>query len=59
MVAVPDSFVARAVEAGANGSIDPVRDHRAPWGTHRQDGFIDPFGHKWLVGDTSPLRPFP
>ena len=55
----PDSFVARAVEAGADGRPDPVRDHQAPWGTHRQGGFIDPFGHKWLVGDTSPLRPFP
>jgi PhnB protein len=26
-----------------------------PWGTHRQGGFLDPFGHKWLVGDRSPL----
>jgi hypothetical protein len=31
----------------------------APWGTHRQGGFIDPFGHNWLVGDKSPLDPFP
>lgn len=52
----PDSFVRRAVEAGANGSSDPVRDHEAPWGVHRQGGFIDPFGHIWLVGDRSPLR---
>ena len=50
----PDAFVARAVAAGADG-IDEVRDHRMPWGTHRQGGFIDPFGHKWLVGDRSPL----
>jgi PhnB protein len=55
----PDSFVARAVEAGADGSSDPVRDHDAPWGTHRQGGFYDPFGHVWLVGDKSPLRRFP
>jgi len=55
----PDSFVAGAVEAGAKGSHDPVRDHQAPWGTHRQGGFIDPFGHIWLVGDRSPLTPFP
>jgi uncharacterized glyoxalase superfamily protein PhnB len=55
----PDAFVARAVEAGADGSIDPVRDHEAPWGTHRQGGFFDPFGHLWLVGDMSPLTQFP
>ena len=55
----PDAFVARAIEAGADGGRDPVRDHQAPWGTHRQGGFVDPFGHLWLVGDRSPLRPFP
>jgi PhnB protein len=55
----PDTFVARAVEAGADGSRDPVRDHDAPWGTHRQGAFFDPFGHLWLVGDTSPLQRFP
>ena len=53
----PDAFVGRAVEAGADGSIDPVRDHEVPWGIHRQGGFRDPFGHVWLVGDTSPLAP--
>ena len=52
----PDAFVARAVAAGADGRLDPVRDHPAPWGTHRQGGFFDPFGHLWLVGDRSPLR---
>ena len=51
----PDAFIARAIEAGAKGSLDRIRDHRMPWGTHRQGGFIDPFGHKWLVGDRSPL----
>jgi PhnB protein len=54
----PDAFVARAVEAGAEHR-DPVRDHRMPWGTHRQGGFTDPFGHVWLVGDRSPLRGLP
>jgi len=54
----PDAFVQRAVAAGADGSRDAVRDHEAPWGTHRQGGFYDPFGHLWLVGDESPLRPF-
>lgn len=51
----PDGFVARAVAAGATqGSA--VVDHQVPWGTHRQGGFTDPFGHKWSVGDKSPLR---
>lgn len=52
----PDLIVARAVQAGAAGS--DIRDHAAPWGTHRQGGFTDPFGHIWLVGDKSPLQPF-
>jgi len=52
----PDVFIARAVHAGANGSGDKIRNHEAPWGTHRQGGFIDPFGHIWLVGDKSPLN---
>jgi uncharacterized glyoxalase superfamily protein PhnB len=54
----PDAFIQRAVDAGANYH-DPVRDHQTPWGTHRQGGFIDPFGHIWLVGDSSPLRAHP
>jgi PhnB protein len=55
----PDAFIARAVAAGADGSHDEITDHRAPWGVHRQGGFTDPFGHVWLVGDKSPLTPFP
>jgi uncharacterized glyoxalase superfamily protein PhnB len=55
----PDAFIARALEAGAKGSLDRVRNHQMPWGSHRQGGFIDPFGHKWLVGDRSPLSPHP
>lgn|SRR5690606_2165700 len=54
----PDAFIRRAVEAGANGDFDPIRDHLAPWGTHRQGGFLDPFGHIWFVGDRSPLQRF-
>jgi uncharacterized glyoxalase superfamily protein PhnB len=54
----PDAFIARAVAAGADGSLDAIRDHQAPWGVHRQGGFTDPFGHVWLVGDKSPLTPF-
>jgi uncharacterized glyoxalase superfamily protein PhnB len=55
----PDSVIKRALEAGAKGSLDDIRDHEAPWGIHRQGGFVDPFGHIWLVGDSSPLRSFP
>src|SRR4051794_33318192 len=51
----PDAFLARAVQAGADGTVDPIRYHQTPWGTHRQGAFIDPFGHRWLVGDRSPL----
>jgi PhnB protein len=53
----PDAFIARAIAAGADGSADEIRDHRVPWGVHRQGGFTDPFGHVWLVGDKSPLTP--
>jgi PhnB protein len=53
----PDAFIERAVAAGADGSGDLIRDHEPPWGTHRQGGFFDPFGHLWLVGDRSPLSP--
>ena len=55
----PDRFITRALEAGAKGSRDDIKDHEMPWGTHRQGGFIDPFGHIWLVGDRSPLSLFP
>ena len=51
----PGGFIDRAVAAGADGSVDKIRDHQAPWGIHRQGGFTDPFGHLWLVGDRSPL----
>ncbi len=55
----PDAFIARAVAAGADGTVDTIRNHEMPWGRHRQGGFLDPFGHMWLVGDRSPLRPHP
>jgi PhnB protein len=55
----PDSFVARALEAGATGELDDIQDHRAPWGIHRQGHFTDPFGHLWLVGDKSPRSRYP
>jgi uncharacterized glyoxalase superfamily protein PhnB len=55
----PDAMIARALEAGATGSLDDIRDHRMPWGIHRQGGFTDPFGHIWFVGDRSPLKQHP
>jgi uncharacterized glyoxalase superfamily protein PhnB len=55
----PDGLIERALKAGATGSLDHIRNHKMPWGTHRQGGFVDPFGHIWFVGDRSPLSPFP
>ena len=55
----PDALIGRAIEGGATGSVDRTRNHQMPWGVHRQGGFVDPFGHRWLVGDRSPLAPFP
>ena len=51
----PDAFIARALAAGATGGRSGIRDHQMPWGSHRQGSLVDPFGHKWLVGDRSPL----
>jgi PhnB protein len=51
----PDALIARAVAAGAREG-SPVSARELPWGTHRQGGFQDPFGHRWSVGDASPLR---
>jgi uncharacterized glyoxalase superfamily protein PhnB len=50
----PDEVIARAIKSGATGGA--IKNYIAPWGTHRQGGFTDPFGHVWLVGDKSPLR---
>jgi len=60
----PDGLVARALKEDAllrhgRKVQDPMRVHRMPWGPHRQGGFVDPFGHIWLVGDRSPLKPYP
>lgn len=55
----PDSLMARALEAGGLGRVEEIRDHKTLWGTHRQGGFTDPFGHIWLVGDKSPLLRYP
>lgn len=50
----PDRFIERAVAAGATPGA-PMTAREMPWGTHRQGGFHDPFGHNWSVGDKSPL----
>jgi uncharacterized glyoxalase superfamily protein PhnB len=50
----PGRFIDRAAESGAT-DVDRPTDHEAPWGTHRQGGFTDPFGHRWSVGDRTPL----
>lgn len=55
----PDTMIARALEAGAKGNLADIKDHQMPWGTHRQGGFTDPFGHIWFVGDRSPLQRHP
>jgi uncharacterized glyoxalase superfamily protein PhnB len=54
-VDAPDDLVTRATGSGAS-DVEPVTDHDAPWGAHRQGGFTDPFGHRWSVGDRSPLQ---
>jgi uncharacterized glyoxalase superfamily protein PhnB len=54
----PASFIDRAARAGAT-AVEPPTDHEVPWGTHRQGGFTDPFGHRWSVGDRTPLEAYP
>lgn len=54
----PEAIIRRAAAAGAT-DVQPLTDHDAPWGVHRQGGFTDPFGHRWSVGDRTPLDPFP
>lgn len=55
----PDAVIDQALREGARQERHIVRDHQMPWGTHRQGGFTDPFGHLWFVGDRSPLRAHP
>lgn len=51
----PGRFIDKAAEAGAS-AVDPPTDHKTPWGIHLQGGFTDPFGHRWSVGDRTPLQ---
>lgn len=57
-VDAPDDLIERAAQAGAI-DVEPACDHDAPWGNHRQGGFTDPFGHRWSIGDRTPLDRFP
>ena len=57
-VAAPDELIEGAVQAGAT-DVDEATDYDTPRGTHRQGGFTDPFGHRWSVGDRTPLEQFP
>jgi PhnB protein len=50
----PDGVLERALAAGALLGSE-IEAHQVPWGTHRQGGFRDPFGHNWSIGDKSPL----
>jgi PhnB protein len=49
------ALIDRAAAAGAT-DVESLTDHETPWGNHRQGGFTDPFGHRWSVGDRTPLR---
>lgn len=53
----PGQLIEHAAEAGAT-DIEPLTDHQAPWGTHQQGGFTDPFGHRWSIGDRTPLQQY-
>jgi PhnB protein len=50
----PEGVLQRAIAAGGSPGSE-IEEHQRPWGTHRQGGFRDPFGHNWSVGDKSPL----
>lgn len=54
----PDAVIERAISAGGIRGWHAIQGHQMPWGTHRQGGFVDPFGHIWFVGDKSPLNMF-
>jgi uncharacterized glyoxalase superfamily protein PhnB len=58
MLAVQDAPAAVGWYKRALGATELWNLGGVPWGIHRQGGFIDPFGHLWLVGDVSPLQQF-
>lgn len=51
----PGALIERAAQGGATEVERPV-NHEMSWGPHWQGGFTDPFGHRWSVGDRSPLQ---
>jgi uncharacterized glyoxalase superfamily protein PhnB len=51
----PADLIERAVRGGATDIEQPV-NHETRWGPHWQGGFTDPFGHRWSVGDRTPLE---
>jgi PhnB protein len=48
------ALIERAAAAGA-ADVEALTAHEVPWGMHQQGGFTDPFGHRWSVGDRTPL----
>ena len=50
-----DDLIDRAARHGAT-NVEHVTMHETPWGAHWQGGFTDPFGHRWSVGDRTPLE---
>lgn len=53
----PGQLIERAARAGAT-EVQRLVSHEAPWGVHQQGGFTDPFGHRWSVGDRTPLQAY-
>jgi len=53
----PGALIERAAAAGA-ADVELLTAHELSWGTHLQGGFTDPFGHRWSVGDRTPLGRF-
>jgi len=51
----PDNLIDRAARGGAT-NVEHATTHETPWGPHLQGGFTDPFGHRWSVGDRTPLQ---
>lgn len=53
----PGQLIEQAARAGAT-DVQRVVSHEMPWGVHQQGGFTDPFGHRWSVGDRTPLQSY-
>jgi PhnB protein len=55
----PDAMVARALEAGATGSLNNIKDHQRPWGSIARVGSpIHSVTSGWSATDLL-LNPFP